>query len=216
MPVRVLTTSPGHPSAEVVSQAVDALRRGHLVVIPTETVYGIAADAANPEAVARLRTAKGRPDTKPLPVMVSELGVTDLARDVPAEAIRLAQAFWPGPLTLVLWASDTCGDPVTAGCGKVGLRCPDHPVAQAVLAAFGGPLALTSANLSGQPEATTAGEAAAALDSVVDLVVDAGPTPVQTPSTVIDMTTDPPLVLRHGALSMERLKRVLNEMTERA
>jgi L-threonylcarbamoyladenylate synthase len=215
VPVRVLTTSPGHPSAEVVSHAVDALHRGLLVVIPTETVYGIAADASNPEAVARLRSAKGRPDFKPLPVMVSELGVTDLARDVSPEALHLAQAFWPGPLTLVLWASDACSDCLTVGCGKVGLRCPDHAVAQAVLTTFGGPLALTSANLSGQPEAKTAGEAVTALEGVVELFVDAGPSPIQTPSTVIDMTASPPLVLRHGALSMERLKRVLNGLTER-
>lgn len=197
-----------HPhGSRAVAEAAEILGRGGLVVMPTETVYGIAADAMSAEAVERLRRVKGRPDTKPLPVMVSGAGDLDrLASCVPQEARRVAAAFWPGPLTIVLPAAGVVGEHVHAGTGSVGLRAPDHPVAQAVLGAFGAPLVLTSANLSGEPEASDARTALTSLDGRVDLILDAGPCRLGRPSTVLDLSGGPPRVLREGAVTVAALR----------
>lgn len=202
----MLAVDPANPEATVLREAGRVLAGGGLVVIPTETVYGIAASALDPVAVARLRAAKSRPDTKPLPVMVG--GAADIevfAAEVPPLALELARRFWPGPLTLVLKAASGVGEFVEAGSGKVGLRAPDHRVAQGVLAAAGTPLVLTSANLSGEAPARTAREALEALGGRVDLYLDAGPCVLGEPSTVLDLTTEPPLILRAGAIGADDL-----------
>lgn len=210
METRLIHTDPTHPDPEVIERAGRVLRAGGLVVIPTETVYGLAADALNPEAVGRLRAAKGRPDTKPLPVMLADSGgMAGFARDIPPTAFPLAGAFWPGPLTLVLRADDRVSEAIHAGSGKVGLRVPDNAVAQGILRAAGRPLVLTSANLSGGADATTAGEAMEALGGRVDLIVDAGPSRLGRPSTVLDLTAQPPRILREGGVSAERLRDIL-------
>jgi L-threonylcarbamoyladenylate synthase len=207
MVTRVVLIEPGSPDPAAIAEAARILRTGGLVVVPTETVYGIAADAMSAAAVERLRRAKGRPDTKPLPVMVGGADEMDrLASRVPAEARRLAEAFWPGPLTIVLPASPVVGEHVHAGTGAVGLRSPDDPVARAVLRACGGPLALTSANLSGEPEAADAATALSSLEGRVDLILDAGPCRLGRPSTVLDLSSEPPRVLREGAVSVAELR----------
>jgi L-threonylcarbamoyladenylate synthase len=211
METRFLTIDPAQPDPEVLAEAGRILRAGGLVVMPTETVYGIAADAFNVGAVETLRAAKGRPDTKPLPVMVAGADeIREFARRVPPEAQALAQAFWPGPLTMVIDSGDAIGEAVHSGTKKVGLRAPDHPVAQGILKAAGRPLVLTSANLSGEPDATTGQEALAALDGRVDLVVDAGPTRLGQPSTVIDLTAVPPRILREGRIPADRLREYIS------
>jgi L-threonylcarbamoyladenylate synthase len=211
MNTQIITLNAADPEANLVEQAARVLRDGGLVVVPTETVYGIAADAGNPEAVAKLRTAKGRPDTKPLPVMAS--GFDDIERlsdNPPAAALALARAFWPGPLTLVVSAAASVGPAIHCGHGTVGLRMPDNRVAQAILDAAGRPLALTSANLTGAPDATTAAEALAALNGRVDLVVDAGPANLGKPSTVVDLSTIPTVIRREGSITPEQLRPYLD------
>ena len=202
-----MAVDPANPDEGVLREAGRVLVGGGLVVIPTETVYGIAASALDPVAVARLRAAKSRPETKPLPVMISGASnIEAFAAPVPPLALQLARRFWPGPLTLVLKAANGVGEFVHAGSGKVGLRAPDHAVAQGVLAAAGTPLVLTSANLSGEKPARTASEAREALGDRVDLYLDAGPCALGEPSTVLDLTTEPPIILRAGAIAADDLR----------
>jgi L-threonylcarbamoyladenylate synthase len=206
-PTRVLAVDPIRPDPDALREAGRILRRGGLVIVPTETVYGIAADARNPAAIARLRAAKARPDAKALPVMVAgNADIEFMATHVPPMASRLAGRFWPGPLTMVLHAAPGLVEAVHAGTGKVALRAPDHAVAQGVLAEAGCPLVLTSANMSGEAPARTAAEAVAALGGRVDLVLDAGRCRLGEPSTVLDLTTDPPSILRAGTLSGDDLR----------
>lgn len=179
--------------------------------MPTETVYGVACDARSESAVQRIFALKGRPESNPLPVLVA--GVDDarsLVSRWPDAAQRLADAFWPGPLTIVLPRAADLAPSVTAGRPTVALRCPDHPLALALACAFEGPLALTSANRSGAAPATSAGEVAAFLRDAGApdvLVLDAGPTAVGRPSTVIriDPASEDIEVLRPGALSEDDL-----------
>jgi L-threonylcarbamoyladenylate synthase len=211
MKTQYVETDAEDPDAAVIEEAARVLRGGGLVVLPTETVYGIAADAGNAAAVARLRAAKRRPESKPLPVMVG--GSDDILRlgeNPPHAALALAEAFWPGPLTLVVAAASTVADTVHCGRGTVGLRMPDHAVAQAILRAAGRPLVLTSANLAGEPDATTGAECRDALDGRVDLIVDAGVTALGKPSTVVDLTTIPTSIAREGGITQEQLRPYLD------
>ena len=187
------------------------LRRGGLVAFPTETVYGLGADALNPQAVARIFAAKGRPADNPLIVHVT--GVEQAGPEVvahwPPVARRLAERFWPGPLTLVLPAGPRVPAAVRAGLPTVAVRCPAHPVAQALIAAAGTPVAAPSANRSGRPSPTRAEDVWADLGPHLDLLLDAGPVPVGVESTVIDVTAWPPRLLRPGGLPVEELEAAL-------
>ncbi|MCG8442195.1 MAG: threonylcarbamoyl-AMP synthase, partial [Caulobacterales bacterium] len=188
------------PSA--IARAGDILREGGLVAIPTETVYGLAADAGDPAAVARLFAAKERPRFNPLIAHVADTETARAVARLSPTAERLAAAFWPGPLTLV--APVRAGAPVCdlarAGLDTVAVRAPAHPVAQAVIAAAGRPIAAPSANPSGRLSATRAGDVARALAHAVDLIIDGGPCALGLESTVVDTTADPPVILRAGAL----------------
>lgn len=191
----------------LLAEAVRRLRAGELVAFPTETVYGLGADAANPRAVARIFAAKGRPASDPLIVHV--LGLADLegwAAEVPAVACRLAEAFWPGPLTLVLPRGPRVPDIVAAGLDSVALRAPSHPVARALLAATGGPIAAPSANPFGRTSPTTAAHVLADLGGRIDLLLDGGPARLGLESTVVDCRTLPPRVLRPGGVTLEALR----------
>jgi L-threonylcarbamoyladenylate synthase len=187
--------------------ATDALARGELVVIPTDTVYGLAARLDRPDALARIYAAKGRGAEKALPVLIADparlLGLTD---GVPAGAAAFAAAFWPGPLTLVLPRSAAVPDLVTAGGPTVGLRMPEHPFALVLLAACGGALAVTSANRSGEPSLREAAAVAGALGDAVDLIVDGGPTPGGVASTVVALAADGPRILRAGPIDEAALR----------
>ncbi|OGX38286.1 MAG: threonylcarbamoyl-AMP synthase [Omnitrophica WOR_2 bacterium RIFCSPHIGHO2_02_FULL_68_15] len=180
----------------VIAEAADCLRRGGLVIFPTETVYGVGVHADDAAAVARLYEAKARPVEKLLTLHVATV---EAARQLPVEwssaALELARRFWPGPLTLIL--------PRRGAAGTVGIRVPRHPVAEALLSAAGVPVAASSANRSGQPAPTTAEAAVAALGEFVEVVVDAGPCAVGAPSTVVDCTVTPPVIRRAGALAQE-------------
>lgn len=188
-------------------RAVEILRAGGLVAFPTETVYGLGADASNPEAMARLYAAKGRPADHPVIVHFADAGSAFAwAREVPETARALAAKFWPGPLTMVLKRSPKAKDFVTGGQDSVGLRVPSHPVAQALLRAFGGGIAAPSANLFGNVSATTARHVEDELASRVDLVLEGGPSEVGIESTIVDLTGDGVVVLRPGRISAGDLR----------
>src|SRR5699024_9087564 len=185
---------------ESVATAVEAVRRGDVVVIPTDTVYGIGADAFDPAAVASVLEAKGRGRDNPPPVLVPDTRTVDgLARDVPDLARRLIEELWPGPLTLVLLAQPSLHWDLGETAGTVALRMPDDEVALAVLRETG-PLAVTSANRTGEPAATTVTDAAVQLGPAVSVYVDGGPRTTVQPSTIIDCTGETPQVLREGSV----------------
>ena len=193
-----------------IALAAACLRRGGLVAFPTETVYGLGAHALDVTAVRRIFEAKGRPASDPLIVHVSSVEqVAALTTGVPVEATMLADAFWPGPLTIVLTRHDSVPRDVTAGLDTVAIRVPAHPVARALLEATGVPVAAPSANLFSRPSPTTAAHVLHDLDGRIDMVIDGGPTLVGVESTVVDLTSRPPRVLRPGGIPVERLRALL-------
>ncbi len=190
-------------------EAVQALRRGQLVVFPTDTVYGVAALAENAEAVTRIYAAKNRPRHMAIPVMVAEPDrATDVARPLPG-FWALAEAFWPGPLTIILPKTEALSPIVAAGGDTVALRIPDHPLALALLRAVDRPLAVTSANLSGQPPTLTAEEARDQLEGRVAIIVDGGRAPGGQPSTILDLTSEPLKILRPGPITWPQIAEAL-------
>jgi L-threonylcarbamoyladenylate synthase len=197
------------PEAEI-KDAVAVLRDGRLVAFPTETVYGLGADATNPDALRRLFGVKDRPSEHPVIVHLADPAmVDDWARDVPDAAHRLAEACWPGPLTLVLRRRPCVRDEITGGLETVGLRVPGHTVALELLRAFGGGLAAPSANRFGQVSPTTAEHVRADLGGDVDLVLDGGPCTVGVESTIVDCSGDALAVLRPGGVSADRLTELI-------
>jgi L-threonylcarbamoyladenylate synthase len=186
------------------------LNAGGLVAFPTDTVYGVGAHALNAGAVARLFTAKDRPRHMAIPVLLAAAAdLPRVARAISPIARRLAEVFWPGPLTLVLLKKPDLPAALTAGGDTVAVRVPDHAATQNLIAALGAPLAATSANRSGAPSPVTAREVVAQLGGRIDLILDGGPCPGGVPSTLLDLTTDPPRVLRPGPLSEETLQTFL-------
>lgn len=193
-----------------IADAVEVLKRGGLVALPTETVYGLAADAENELAVRRIFATKGRPETHPLIVHVSGIDALDgWAREIPEAARKLAAEFWPGPLTMVLPRGPRALDVVTGGQDTVALRVPSHEVARALLKAFGGGLAAPSANRFGHVSPTTAEHVAGDLGTDVDLILDGGPSEVGVESTIVDLSSDRPAILRPGGVAREEISRVL-------
>jgi L-threonylcarbamoyladenylate synthase len=214
-----LATQVMRADAAAAAAAARTLAEGGLVAFPTETVYGLGADARNGRAVARLFAAKGRPKFNPLISHVADLAAARrLARFAPA-AERLAGAFWPGPLTLVLPKSIDCAvsELATAGLDTIAVRVPDHPVAREILIAFAGPVVAPSANRSGHVSPTTAAHVLADLNGRIDLVIDGGPTQVGIESTIVACLGGTPLLLRPGGLARERVESVLGtELAEPA
>jgi tRNA threonylcarbamoyl adenosine modification protein (Sua5/YciO/YrdC/YwlC family) len=192
--------------------AADAVGRGEVIVLPTDTVYGVGADAFDRKAVAAVLAAKGRGREMPPPVLVPNVRALDgLATQVPAAARELVAAFWPGPLTLVCRAQPSLDWDLGDTHGTVALRMPLHRVALAVLEKTG-PLAVTSANRTGSPAATTCDEAVEMLGDAVSIYLDAGPSPSSVASTIIDVTGDVPRVLRAGPLGEDRLRSVVPDL----
>jgi L-threonylcarbamoyladenylate synthase len=187
---------------EAVQRARRLLRSGRVVAFPTDTVYGVGAHAFQPEAVADLYVAKNRPTSKAIPILVAQIeDMTRVACQIPAIAWELAERFWPGGLTLVLPRAERVPAIVTAGGDTVAIRCPDHSLPLVLINAIGAPLAATSANLSGRPSPTTARQVVEQLAGRVPLIIDGGECPGGVPSTVIDLSTSPPRLLRVGAVS---------------
>jgi L-threonylcarbamoyladenylate synthase len=209
----VLQVDAESPDMELIEEAGAAIRAGKLVAFPTETVYGLAADAFNLAAVERVYEVKGRPAGKPLPVQVATVdGVYRLAIEVSDVARMLIDAFFPGPLTIILRASPAVPERITAGTGKIGIRMPDHQVALALIRAAGTPIVATSANSSGNPSPNSAEEVLADLDDKIDLVLDAGVSRLKTASTVVDATGTPIKILRMGGVTREMLDECISQV----
>ena len=205
--------SPATPEPELIEQAAGVLRSGGLVAFPTETVYGLGADVLNLDAVRNVFAVKGRPSDNPLIVHVAGTRqLDDIVDEIPDKGKTLGEAFWPGPLTLVMKRTILVSDLVTGGLDTVAVRMPDHPVALALIRAFGEGIVGPSANLSGRPSPTTANHVYDDLRGRIDLILDAGPTVIGLESTVVDVTVDPPVILRLGGLTRERIEETIGKV----
>ena len=196
-----------------IAAAAKLLREGSLVAIPTETVYGLGANGLDGDAVRRIFEAKGRPNDNPLILHVT--GPQWLPRycsEVPPLAYVLARKFWPGPLTMILKRKSVVPDETTAGLDTVAMRCPNHPVTLAIIREAGVPIAAPSANTSGRPSCTSAQDVLEDMDGKIDGIVDGGPCAVGVESTIIDLTEQPPRLLRPGGITLEELEEVLGEV----
>jgi L-threonylcarbamoyladenylate synthase len=211
--MNILRVDPAAPDPEAVARAAALLRSGELVALPTETVYGLGADALDERAVQRIFEAKGRPSYNPLIVHVFDTkAARALATAWPESVERLADRFWPGPLTIVLPKDRRVPDLVTAGLSTVALRVPRHPVMRAVLEAAGLPIAAPSANRSGEVSPTTAEHVEQSLGERVPLILDAGPAEIGLESTVVDLGGPRPVLLRPGAISAADLEAIIGEV----
>ncbi|HBE26758.1 MAG TPA: threonylcarbamoyl-AMP synthase [Ktedonobacter sp.] len=209
----VVTVDAIHPEIAKIERAAALIRAGEVVVFPTETVYGLGADALQPGAVERIFAAKGRPFSDPLIVHIADEGTLDeLASEIPAQVHQLARAFWPGPLTLILPRRPLVPALVTAGLQTVAVRMPRHPVALALIRAAGTPIAAPSANRFMHVSPTTAQHALADLQGRVPLILDSGPCEVGVESTVLDLCAMVPTILRPGGVSLEELRAVLPDV----
>ena len=207
---KILKIDREHPSQEAIQKAVSTIREGGLVVFPTDTFYGLGADAQNKVAVERIYQVKGREAEKPILVVVSGIeGASALATEILPAARQLMERFWPGPLTLLLSARPNLPSVLLGGEDKIGVRIPNHPVALALLKEWSGPLTATSANPAGRESPLTAEEVAESLGGKVDLILDAGPTPGGQASTIVDATLRPPRLVRAGAISFDTVMEAL-------
>ena len=200
-------------SAEETASAAAIIKRGGLLGIPTETVYGLGANGLDPEAVAHIFEAKGRPQDNPLILHIPSADWLErYCQAVPESAYRLAERFWPGLMTMVLRRKAVVPDVVTAGLDTVGMRCPAHPVCRAILAAADVPVAAPSGNTSGRPSPTNMADMLEDMDGKIDGIVDGGSCTVGVESTIIDLTVAPPRLLRPGGITLEQLRSVLGEV----
>jgi L-threonylcarbamoyladenylate synthase len=214
--MRLQSVDPGNPEPDVIADAAARIRIGELVAFPTETVYGLGANALDRDAVARIFAAKGRPGYNPLIVHVPHTeAARRLVTDWPDTAQKLAAVFWPGPLTLVLPKSDAIPDNVSAGLPLVGVRVPAHPIALALLRAARVPVAAPSANKSNQLSPTSAAHVLRGLSDVEGIVLDGGPCTVGIESTVIDLSEGHPILLRPGGVTVAALESVLGMRVQR-
>lgn len=213
-PTARLVVDPAAPDAAAIDDAAAVLRAGGLVAFPTETVYGLGADALSETAVGGIFAAKERPRTDPLIVhLATAAELPRVAGAVPEAAARLAARFWPGPLTLLVPRHPDVPLAVTAGLPSVAVRVPAHPVAHALLAAAGLPIAAPSANRFTRPSPTTAAHVLADLDGRIDVVIDGGPTDIGVESTIVDCTVEPPVVRRAGGVPIEALRAIVPGIT---
>ena len=198
---------------EAVRQAGEVIRAGGLVAFPAETVYGLGADACSEDAARKIYAAKGRPSDNPLIVHIAEIGkLGELASEIPEAARRLADVYWPGPLTMIFHKTGLIPDATTGGRNTVAVRYPDQPTAQAFIRAAGGLICAPSANLSGRPSPTNAHDVLEDMDGRIDLILDDGSSIIGLESTIVDMTAEPPVMLRPGAITPAMLKDVVPEI----
>jgi len=203
----VMKVSARAPQKRLILTAAEALRRGGLVAFPTETVYGLGADAFNADAVRQIFVAKGRPLDNPIIVHIASVAdLKALASNVPEVAGKLIERFWPGPLTLILKKAPGVPDDVTGGLDTVAVRMPQNKIALALIKALGHPIAAPSANLSGRPSGTTARHVLQDFAGKIDMILDGGPVAVGVESTVLDLSRKPPAILRPGAITQEDLE----------
>ena len=193
----------------ILTRAVEILSGGGIIAYPTETFYGLGADATNPKAIEKIFTAKGRDFKNPISLIIGNPDETySLVKNIPERAKRLMKAFWPGALTIVFSASDDISPLLTAGSGKVGLRVSSHPIALKIVQKLKKPLTATSANASGAPECSVASEVDQQIGGKIDAIIDWEQTKGVTASTIIDVTCDPPVILREGAVSRREIEKI--------
>lgn len=209
---KIVKIDPENIDYNIIKEAADIINRGGIVVFPTETVYGIGADALNENAVDKIFEAKGRPQDNPLIVHIAEVGeMYGLIREVPEDAKILAEKFWPGPLTMILYKKDILSDKITAGLNTAAIRLPLNKIALALIKESKKPIAAPSANTSGKPSPTEASHVIEDLMGKVDMIIDGGSTYIGLESTVVDMTSSPPMILRPGGVTAEDIADVLGE-----
>ncbi len=209
----VIKVSSKAPQKKLILTAAEVLRRGGLVAFPTETVYGLGADALNADAVKQIFVAKGRPLDNPIIVHIASASdLNTLTDHVPGEAQELMDRFWPGPLTLIFPKSSKVPDAVTGGMATVAVRMPQNKIALALIKALGHPIAAPSANLSGRPSGTAAGHVLQDFAGKIEMIIDGGPVTVGVESTVLDLSRKPPTILRPGAVTQEDLTPILGRV----
>lgn len=207
---KTIKIDPVKPEPDLIQKAASVVRSGGIVIFPTRSLYGLAADAFNEEAVGRIFEIKGRGSKKPVLVLADNyLMLSCLVRNIPPAAQKIMESFWPGRITIVLEANDNLPANITAGTGKIGIRRPGHPVASALVKAVGGPVTGTSANISGSRGCCMISEIDPGIAESVDLIIDAGELEGGTGSTVIDVTVEPPILIREGAVSINEINKTL-------
>ena len=204
---------PQQPDAAIIAEGAEILKRGGLVAFPTETVYGLGGNGLDSEACKGIYLAKGRPSDNPLILHISQISeLRPIVREFPAAAQKLIDAFWPGPLTMILARRDVVPDVVTAGLDTVGMRCPAHALCRAILRDADVPVAAPSGNTSGRPSPTSAAHMWEDMDGKIDAIVDGGPCAVGVESTIVDLSCDSPRLLRPGGVTLEQLEAVLGDV----
>jgi L-threonylcarbamoyladenylate synthase len=212
MHTTILTIDASHIDNDKIKAAADIIREGGLVAFPTETVYGLGADALNPDASKKIYTAKGRPSDNPLIVHISQFeDLVSIAKEVPAAAEQLAEAFWPGPLTMIVWKNEKVPYETTGGMDTVAIRMPNHAVALRLIQESGCLIAAPSANTSGRPSPTEAAHVAQDMDGRIPMILDGGSVGIGIESTIVDLTESKPMILRPGYITKEMLEEVLGE-----
>lgn len=213
METKVFVTRDNYIKDEELKEASAVIRSGGLVAFPTETVYGLGGDATNPEASRKIYAAKGRPSDNPLIVHIADFSqLRNIVAEVPQEAEKLAEAFWPGPLTMILRKNDVIPYETTGGLDTVAIRMPSHPVARAFLQDSGCMIAAPSANTSGRPSPTTAQHVWEDLHGKIEILLDGGPVGIGIESTIVDLSEERPMILRPGFITQEMLSAVLGDV----
>jgi L-threonylcarbamoyladenylate synthase len=208
----ILKVSDKNSEETILTRAAEILAGGGVIAYPTETFYGLGADATNEKAIEKIFAVKGRNFKNPISLIIGQADdIYPLVQDVPETAKKLMTAFWPGALTIIFSAADKISPLLTAGSGKIGLRVSSHPGAQGIVQKLKRPLTATSANLSGAPECTRASEVAEQLGDKIDAIIDLGNTPGTKGSTIIDVTCTPPVILREGAISRKTIERYIDD-----
>ncbi|MDE7284053.1 MAG: threonylcarbamoyl-AMP synthase [Lachnospiraceae bacterium] len=215
MDTRIIKVDKQNIDLNVIQQAGDIIKAGGLVAFPTETVYGLGGDALNPASSKKIYAAKGRPSDNPLIVHICCMeDLTPIVKEIPESAVRLAEAFWPGPLTLIFNKSDMVPYETTGGLDTVAVRMPVHPVAKAFIEAAGGYVAAPSANRSGRPSPTSAKYVAEDMTGRIEMILDSADVEIGLESTIVDMTVEEPMILRPGYITKEMLEGVLQSVSE--
>lgn len=203
----------GQQNTDTIKKAGDILKSGGLVAFPTETVYGLGADALNEDAAKKIYAAKGRPSDNPLIVHIADMeALGKIAENIPEKAVNAAREFWPGPLTMIFQKTDAVPLGTTGGLDTVAVRMPEHLIAKEIIRAGGGYIAAPSANTSGRPSPTAAQHVEEDLTGKIDMIVDGGAVDIGVESTILDMTVEPPMILRPGAVTKEMLEELIGEI----